>query len=162
MENESRRDAERRRNSAGRGEGDARKGDLRGGVKRSERWIFGNEVTWQRSRSRLRVTGRLIDVNRLGDESAITFLSTRVSRERRDPRRRRRRRRPRWKLERRKRNGPRGTPRRQNSEQLQYRGNARPTSRYLLFFSFCSFCFFCRHRVARDDDSKFDRSTIER
>lgn len=65
-----------------RGEGDARNGDLRGGVKRSERWIFGNEVTSQRSRSRLRVTGRLIDVNRrLGDESAITFLSTRVSRE---------------------------------------------------------------------------------
>lgn len=156
LENESRRDAERRRNSAGRGEGDARKGDLRGGVKRSERWIFGNEVTWQRSRSRLRVTGRLIDVNRLGDESAITFLSTRVSLERRDPRRRRR---PRWKLERRKRNGSRGAPRRQNSEQLQYRGNARPTSRYLLFFSFRSFCFF---RVARDDDSKFDRSTIER
>lgn len=82
LENESRRDAKRRRSSVERGEGDARNGDLRGGVKRSERWIFGNEVTSQRSRSRLRVTGRLIDVNRrLGDESAITFLSTRVSRE---------------------------------------------------------------------------------
>lgn len=68
----------RRKRSGGTRRRRGKKEQFTGDVKRSERRIFGNEVSSQRSQSRRRVTGRLIGVNRRGDESAITFLSTRI------------------------------------------------------------------------------------
>lgn len=135
----------RRKRSGGTRRRRGKKEQFTGDVKRSERRIFGNEVSSQRSQSRRRVTGRLIGVNRRGDESAITFLSTRIhslslslshfsvlygSR---------------WKLGRREWSGPR-VCRRQNPGQL-YRGNALRcrTSRYLSSPP-CSFAHRCTTR----------------